>query len=457
MLPSAKGSRLMALATARSAESREEASISYETNKAAASAAPSRDSYMRTWSEFHLAWFGNEFVFPLTVEKIAAVAGMFEAGRYRSYPNYMDRVKEKHVVLGFAWTEQLALEARKSKLSVLRGIGPARQSEPFDLIRVCRAEASVVDVLGAPASPRQAFTVACFWLLREIELAHLLHSSVTVNREQASVTLRLSVSKTDPQALGCSRSWGCVCDGKPDVLCGYHAVVFAVECNLAYFTAKGMDVPPDWPLFPSVGDGIMSKEGVITSLERFAVGAGLDIVGQGGRRRFGGHSFRVTGARRLAAMGIEVMVIMCLARWESHVVMRYVQEAPLATLTDRYRLLQGGRTYEDKLGELREELHTISENVAMRGKQLDELREDATRLAALPRDEVRVTELLFVVNCSSSVVHRVLHGDATSSSLTWATRCGWRFGASEHLRCGDLRARAGERCCKTCWIDMANA
>ena len=56
-----------------------------------------------------------------------------------------------------------------------------------------------------------------------------------------------------------------------------------------------------------------------------------------GARRFGGHSLRVTGARTLAALGIDIVLIQLMARWSSDVVLRYVAEAPLATMSAAYR------------------------------------------------------------------------------------------------------------------------
>eukprot|EP00971_Amphidinium_carterae_P286395 5686327-Amphidinium_carterae.1 len=46
-------------------------------------------------------------------------------------------------------------------------------------------------------------------------------------------------------------------------------------------------------------------------------------------RNVTGHTFRVTGARHLAAKGVDVHLIMLMARWRSNIVMRYAREAPL--------------------------------------------------------------------------------------------------------------------------------
>ena len=55
------------------------------------------------------------------------------------------------------------------------------------------------------------------------------------------------------------------------------------------------------------------------------------------RRRFGGHTPRVAGARHLARIDVPTPVIMLLARWASSVVLRYIADAPLTALTKLYK------------------------------------------------------------------------------------------------------------------------
>eukprot|EP00971_Amphidinium_carterae_P051022 1004536-Amphidinium_carterae.1 len=45
--------------------------------------------------------------------------------------------------------------------------------------------------------------------------------------------------------------------------------------------------------------------------------------------RFGGHSWRVSGARFFAAMGVDMAVIKALGRWGSSTVERYIGDATL--------------------------------------------------------------------------------------------------------------------------------
>ena len=200
----------------------------------------------------------------------------------------------------------------------------------------------------APVLFGSASVVACFWILRETELAHLLHHETILDRV---ATLRLSVSKTDPLALGCSRSWGCVCSSSCQEPCG-HAVVAAIDCNVASFSGRDGVVAADLPLFPTADGIIVTKEGMVRALEYFVVATAGVVRSPHGERSLGEHNFRITGSRRLASLGVELMVIMRLARWGTNIIMRYVQEAPLTALTDTHKMLSKKVGYSDELQRL---------------------------------------------------------------------------------------------------------
>ena len=127
LAPVKRATREFALAAATSSESRSQAVEQYQRDKVASLAAATMDGLLSTWIEFHTAWFGSDADWlPLTLSAFVGVAAMFKSGRYRSFPNYLSRAKKAHIAAGFAWTEQLELEARKGARSVLRGIGPSR-------------------------------------------------------------------------------------------------------------------------------------------------------------------------------------------------------------------------------------------------------------------------------------------------------------------------------------------
>ena len=95
-------------------------------------------------------------------------------------------------------------------------------------------------------------------------------------------------------------------------LCPYHAAVVQLRILGSRFgSSEGL--PLDLPLFPAAQGGIASKKGDVSSLRLFLqepVGARTPNV-----LAIGGHSIRVSGAQFLAGLGIELGVIMLVARW----------------------------------------------------------------------------------------------------------------------------------------------
>ena len=112
---------------------------------------------------------------------------------------------------------------------------------------------------GGFLQPHAAWLVACWWLLREVELAGLaLHISHACCEEERT-TLHLPMSKADTGGLGTSRTLRCICHitalgdgGVPGgAVCGscsVHAQVALMEraCGLNCRDERAKSVP----LFP---------------------------------------------------------------------------------------------------------------------------------------------------------------------------------------------------------------
>ena len=67
----------------------------------------------------------------------------------------------------------------------------------------------------------EAVLIGSMFLLREAELAaaQVEHLGLDINKKE--VTWSLASSKSDPLALGTSRTWGCVC-GVATLPCPFH-------------------------------------------------------------------------------------------------------------------------------------------------------------------------------------------------------------------------------------------
>ena len=100
---------------------------------------------------------------------------------------------------------------------------------------------------------------------------------------------------------------------------------------------------------------------MVLTIEHIAELLGEPLVDVQGIRRFGGHTLRVTGARTLAGMGIDLMLIQLMARWSSDVVLRYVAEAPLAKLSDTYRGEPAVQVLGTSLHELTAQLQAVQQ------------------------------------------------------------------------------------------------
>jgi len=78
------------------------------------------------------------------------------------------------------------------------------------------------------------------------------------------------------------------------------------------------------------------QEDVIVMVEMLAREMGLPLVGPDGRKCYGGHVWRISGSRYMGARGVDIRIIKPLARWQSEIVMCYLQEAPLKVITDTF-------------------------------------------------------------------------------------------------------------------------
>ncbi|CAK0866697.1 unnamed protein product [Prorocentrum cordatum] len=136
-----------------------------------------RDTLLKTWEDFHKEWFshrsegpgGSVPVFPLTDESIEAVAAMMKEGGYRSFDQYMSRAKDKHVEMGFAWTDILDSARKLASRAANRGLGPAHQAAAFPLPALMALELDEAALArGGPAAPG-SMPCACCAIHRQLD------------------------------------------------------------------------------------------------------------------------------------------------------------------------------------------------------------------------------------------------------------------------------------------------
>ena len=434
-------------------------------DKFAKSSIGPRDSLIKTWSEFHEAWFqGRVDPFPLTNVIMDALASMFKQGEYRAVANYFSRAQEEHLDLGFDWSYSLTKGRRLAVRAATRGMGPARQSSPLPLEKIMeylwlRVGTDTPDsndmsyeslpaweheqfVLGVPSAhlPMGFVTlvlIGSLFLMREIEVANCRIGHVTFDYLTRSVSILLPVSKTDIYALGKTRTWACICEGPFKI--GAFPLLPCAFCLLKnhlewlHSTLKGdwgkksrnLDDWDERPLFPTWGNkGIPVKDMVAKCIEFLGVTVGLCTVDSEGKKVFGGHTMRVSGARFLASIGIEITLIMLFARWISQVVLRYVEETPLVTFSQ----LVKSKLQTKKVSDAAEKINLLMD----KAKELEEQYEHsilALENRSSENGDHPLPQEAWLQNKDSKMVHRVEFMSLNTDPSSWYCYCRWHFAA----------------------------
>jgi len=167
--------------------------------------------------------------------------------------------------------------------------------------------------------------IGCFLIMREIVISLMLARSVRLDNVKKFVHIFLPASKTDPAALTTTKSWSCVYNDDRNLPRPYHAMVDQfVPLKERIGDAHGK-LPEGLPAFPQSSGEAVAKERVVVCLEALAVLLGLLLFAPDGKRAFGGHTFRVSGARHFAYRGLEMRIIMLLEKWESEGILRYIK------------------------------------------------------------------------------------------------------------------------------------
>ena len=305
------------------------------------STAASRASNLRTWTLFHVRWFGAARApLPLVPLSLRAVAAQMKAAGYRSFPNYVVAAKAEHLKL-HSWDDALERCKRQCIQSTQRGIGPCKQAVEIpvrELASLGLGDRQLVD--DGPLSPGAWAILSSFHMTRGAESACALASSLTVDNARRTESWFLPVSKTDPTARGCLRTWGCVCGEGLAVavapLCPYHAALSHRALLVERFGLPDGSLPVDLPLFPTSRGEWCSKAGFTGTIRAIAVSLGVTTEDALGRNVIGEHAWRVSGSRYLASLDVPIPIIKLLARWGSDTVLRYVADAPLSALTRIY-------------------------------------------------------------------------------------------------------------------------
>ena len=426
-----------------------------EADTVAQSTAAARASAVRTWSLLHLRWFGlTTPVIPVSCDSMRAIAAQMKSSGYRSFPNYVTALKALHKK-EFPWSGELDDCRRECEASTQRGIGPTRQSLELPVSELSSLGLTHEPLVpDGPACPALWATLSAFHVVRGAESACALASSLRVCTSTATETWSLPISKTDPQAVGCQRSWGCVCSGEvgtsPRRPCPYHAALDHMAYLAREFGNEEGLLPAGLPLFPNCSGGWCTRAGFIGTIAALAARLKVPTTDDLGRSTIGEHVWRISGSRHLAALDVPIPIIKLLARWGSDTVMRYIADAPLSALTRVY--LDRVRASDDALKGL------LAAGLPAAGIPAAARRQGDTPacLPAVAPPRPSLSELKPFVVSATGKVHLVSLPPLLAALGTTKCPCGWNFVLSDHRLISALPPDA--RKCLMCapravWLD----
>ena len=220
--------------------------------------------------------------------------------------------------------------------------------------------------------------------------------------------------------------------------CPYHAARAQYDLVLKLF---GPIPPDDLPFFPTRAGAVAIKTDKVGTLELNVRATGAPVATECGGCLLGWHSFRVTGAQRLAALGVDISKIMVMARWAGDQVLRYIREAPLENLPLEVQALEERRSANATLNAIRLELESVRSKAAESGRERGTRAEELERKLceiklAISNNEGKSESnpriIARVGRRNRNAAYRIHDAGATYFSTSpdqWKTKCGRRFGS----------------------------
>jgi hypothetical protein len=273
--------------------------------------------------------------------------------------------------------------------------------------------------------PMHLALLSTLFLLREVEAGTAKVSAWSFDHADMEISWNLPGSKTDPLALGTSRTWGCLCELR-DFACPYH---LAVEHSQWLLNHPTLSSDGDAPLFPTACGNHPPKTKVVDTFERLATLINQPLTSPDGLRLFGGHSARVTGAQTFALAGLEVNKIRILARHSGDTILRYVADVPLRTLradlgiggasSSTPALAMGPGAKAAGVTQLRSRLANLESQMTKMENAIQCQSQDLIGVAAR---FMQTAPRVYLQNTDTSAIHLVASEGRTA--------CGWKFARS---------------------------
>ena len=307
---------------------------------------------------------------------------------------------------------------------------------------------TVINNTKYPVKVGYAIVLFTFFLLRELECACAQYSDMTVDIAGKSVALRLSVSKNDPRALGCTRRWGCVCADAVDArTCPFHAAL-GLRTHLCERFGDRVNEPA-FPLFPDSFGHEVSAVLMLDLILELATLLGEPLVNQAGRNRYGKHTWRSTGAVHLGESGVDTNKIGLMGRWWCSVVLHYTRLAPITNIANDYKRAKTKAGIDETVRSLSASQKKIREAVELMTTSMKT--EVADLQAKVDKIARETAPRQIVVNKVTGKVHRVLTSiqDAGAEAVA---HCGFQYAYCQKVFHSEIPAGTKrDKACGACF------
>ena len=464
----------------------EEAAVTFEEKFLQADSAKVKESKLGTLT--HLARHAGLVLFPLRIEVLRIVFGAMKAAGYTSGITYISAARVRNSELNYVTDEATRTWLRGAERAMERGIGPARKAAVVypEEIAARRPQTTQGTKRQGPRDVWASFIVACWWLLRTVEMVALTLGAVFLHEDDLLVEFRLGATKNDIAGRGSRRIHSCCCDGgrksEETLLCPYHIVLEQVADRIREGAGSGdcLFCAPDGTSATHAGTVAAWQLLIRPEEER-------DDVGDASCRRITGHGARRTGAQWMIRRGMKRWIIVYYGRWGSEAVLRYIAEAEAAINAKASKVMMKEQVETDDQfkvqvkdksdvpwwaikDEIRQLKSTLSGQMSLCDEVkglVDTLKEEWHKdlkklsekqfmavLEDIEKDEAPVADRKqsvkpFVINRETGAVHlKGVEGDVPSA---WKTPCGWNYGVCIFDRAEELPENGR---CKGCWPEL---
>ena len=145
---------------------------------------------------------------------------------------------------------------------------------------------------------------------------------------------------------------------------------------------------------------------MLAFIEELAVMMGEQLYTKAGQRRFGKHSWRASGAVRMASIGLGTYKIKLLGRWLCAIVLRYCRLAPMSDVARDYRTASHNTKSQDARANSASANAKMVKNIEDTLEKYDD--DNAKLFNLIKKVEADCAPHTFIINRKTGKVHKAL-------------------------------------------------